>query len=266
MSDFRLIAPSPLLAPYVKHYWVLHTRPGAGFTERVTPTGIMQLFFYSGGAIHTRQKSWQGTSLLSGHTTDYVDLHGNEQVRILSVVFQPWGARAFFRFPLDEVAGQHATAEDLSDTQFRELEKRVIGQPDEKACIRLIEEFLTQRFQLERAYNYQRMTEAIRLIDRTGGEISLTALSDVTCLSQKQFQRVFTDHIGIRPKEFLRIVRFQYTLSRMKVPMNKDFTRLACECGYYDQSHLIREFRQFSGYTPKEYIQACDPYSDYFQS
>ncbi len=266
MSDFRLIAPSPLLAPYVKHYWVLHTEAGAGFSERVTPTGHIQLLFYSGGAIHSRQGSWQHISLLSGHTTTYTDLSGEEQVRILSVVFKPWGARAFFRFPLNEVAGKHATAEELSDGPFRELEKYVTSQPDEAKCVCMIEAFLLRRFQGGKPYTYQRMTEAVRLIDRTGGEVSLTDLAEVTCLSQKQFQRVFTDQIGIRPKEFLRTVRFQYTLSRMNVPMEVDFTRLACECGYYDQSHLIREFRQFSGYTPKEYIQIRAPYSDYFQS
>ncbi|MCC8187749.1 MAG: helix-turn-helix domain-containing protein [Bacteroides sp.] len=266
MSDFRLIAPSPLLAPYVKHYWVLHTGACVGFSERVTPTGNIQLLFYSGGAIHSPQGAWQGTSLLSGHTTNYVDLYGDEQIRIISVVFEPWGARAFFRFPLNEVAEHHATAEELSDQPFRELEKRVTDQPDDKQCIDRIEEFLFRRFRLDKAYNYQRMTEAVRLIDRSGGEMSLPELSEATCLSQKQFQRVFTDHIGIRPKEFLRIVRFQYTLSRMHFPMERDFTQLACECGYYDQSHLIREFRKFSGYTPKEYMRVCAPYSDYFQS
>ncbi len=268
MDHFCQIAPSGLLSSYVRNYWVLHTGADAGFTERVIPTGNMQLLFYSGGAVRNPAGEWQGVSLLSGHTTEYTDLCGQEAIRIISVVFHPWGARAFFPFPLHEVVGLHATAEELSDHQFRELEKCVTGESDDAECIRLIEDFLCSRLCLEKAYNYPRMAEAVRLINRCGGEIDVPALSEATCLSKKQFQRVFTDHIGIRPKDFLRIVRFQYTLSHMNVLRShrQDFAQLACACGYYDQSHLIREFRRFSGYTPREYIKVYDPFSDYFQS
>lgn len=77
-------------------------------------------------------------------------------------------------------------------------------------------------------------------------------------------QRIFHEYIGLNPKEFMRVVRFHKALFILQNDPSMNFTRLTYECGYYDQSHLIREFKQFAGYTPREYMAACSPHSDYF--
>ena len=108
------------------------------------------------------------------------------------------------------------------------------------------------------------MFSAIHTINRSKGEIRISDLASSVFLSTKQFQRVFTGHVGISPKEFLRIVRFQHALYVLQSNPGMSFSQLAYECGFYDQSHLINEFKVFSGYTPKEYLAACAPHSDYF--
>ena len=135
---------------------------------------------------------------------------------------------------------------------------------DDKLCINLIESYLKGRLRPLKDYNYKRMATAIGTINASGGDISVSRLADFVCLSDKQFQRVFNDHIGISPKEFTRIVRFHKALFTLQNNPGMTFTRLACDCGYYDQAHLTNEFKLFSGYTPGEYVAMCDPYSDYF--
>ena len=110
------------------------------------------------------------------------------------------------------------------------------------------------------------MRAAISTIDREKGEIRVSDLASSVFLSTKQFLRVFTGHIGISPKDFLRIVRFQHALYMLQSTPAMTFSRLACECGFYDQPHLINEFKIFSGYTPGEYLSLCAPYSDYFST
>ena len=97
-------------------------------------------------------------------------------------------------------------------------------------------------------------------------EDAVKALADISCLSEKQFNRIFSEYIGIAPKDFLRIIRLQRTLSVLQHNPGISFAQLSYECGFTDQSHMIKEFKLFSGYTPKEYLNRYAPISDYFSS
>lgn len=261
MESFRLITPTAPLAGFVKQYWILRT---GAVSERIIPSGNIQLCFYSGASLACGGQVWNSQAVLCGQSSGFADLQVLGGIRIISVVFQPYGAHTFFALPMAELCGQKVTAGQLSDAGLRELEQRIAGTPDDDACIGMIEAFLQKRFRSEAEYNYRRMLSAIALIDRSGGEVRLPELARAACLSGKQFQRVFSAYVGMKPKEFLRVVRFQYALSVLQRSPGMSFSRLAYECGYYDQSHLINEFRAFSGYTPGEYVSVCLPYSDYF--
>ncbi|MDR0348489.1 MAG: helix-turn-helix domain-containing protein [Tannerella sp.] len=106
------------------------------------------------------------------------------------------------------------------------------------------------------------MDAVIRAVN--GGEMNTDNLCRTSCLSYRQFKRVFFEYAGINPKDFLRIIRFQKMLSIWQSQPQISFAHLAHDCGFYDQSHLINEFKIFAGYTPNEYIALCAPYSDYF--
>ena len=98
-------------------------------------------------------------------------------------------------------------------------------------------------------------------------ETSVTELASVTCLSKKQFERLFNELVGANPKEYARIVRFQKSLNLLQhCSEDTNLSQLAYQCGYADQSHFIREFKQFSGYTPLSLLNVCKPYSDLFSN
>lgn len=271
MEKFQILLPSPELAPYIRHYWLLETDAAMHGSERIIPTGNIQLLFYRGDPMTLSSaketKLIHHQSLLCGQSIGYSDLALSGRIRIIAVVFHSYGARAFFPVPMNEFDNRKVVVADMEDLPLKELEEQVMLADDDTACIRLIETFLRQRLHRLnplKEYNYKRMWTAIRLIDQSKGQIRLSNLSASVCLSDKQFQRIFTEHAGIGPKDYLRIVRFQYALSVMQSSPTTSFAQLAGECGYYDQSHLINEFKIFAGYTPKEYLAICDPYSDYF--
>ena len=89
-------------------------------------------------------------------------------------------------------------------------------------------------------------------------------MANTACLSTKQFSRIFTEYVGASPKEFQRIVRVQRVLYLLQENPQYNFAQLAYSCGFSDQSHMIREFKLFTGYTPLEYLLICSPVSDYF--
>ena len=93
----------------------------------------------------------------------------------------------------------------------------------------------------------------------------VTELSSNCCLGKKQFEREFYSYIGMNPKEYSRIVRFQKTLRQMQNQQGKiNQVDLAYSNGYSDQSHLIREFKKLCGYTPLTLLKVSTPYSDFF--
>lgn len=108
------------------------------------------------------------------------------------------------------------------------------------------------------------MQESIALINESIGMVDVDALAASACLSRKQYERNFQEMVGASPKQFMRIVRFQYAIHYKSRYPQASLTGVACECGFFDQSHMISEFRDFSGLTPKQYFAECEPFSDYF--
>ena len=113
-------------------------------------------------------------------------------------------------------------------------------------------------------YKMKRITAAIKQLFMAPGT-SVTELASIACLGKKQFERLFNELVGTNPKEYARITRFQKSLKLLQDHQaNISQAQLSYQCGYADQSHFIREFKQFSGYTPLSFLNVCKPYSDLF--
>jgi AraC-like DNA-binding protein len=230
---------------------------------RTVPTGMMNLIFHRGQRLlSVNENMLHPRAFLSGQERTFADLRYDWQVNMISVVFRPAGVRAFFDLPMSLTAGLRLTAGDLEDKELAALEASLTSTEDDRMCVLLIEQFLFGRLMRLAEHNLRRIETAIRLIN--SGEANVGALADAACLSNKQFDRVFSEYVGAHPKEFSRTIRFQRALHKLETDPQISWAALAAECGYFDQSHLIRDFRALSGYTPGEYIAACLPHSDYF--
>lgn len=206
------------------------------------------------------------TTSLSGQSLSFSDLVPTGTVNIIDVVFHPFGAKVFFELPANELSDLIVSADDLSIGSLKKLEDRILNTADDNSCIHLIESFLTNRLNPFKEYNYKRMAVAVNAINQSNGELSVSHLAGAVYLSRKQFQRIFSEHVGATPKEFMRIVRFHKALYTLQNNPMMNFTALAYKCGYYDQAHLSNEFKLFSGYTPTQYVAICMPYSNYFST
>lgn len=263
MENFQIIQPSPLLAPYVRHYWLLES-DDVDTPQRIIPTGHIELVFHRGSPLMKDSHILQPQTAISGQNIGYADLTPTGRVDMIVVVFHPFGVRAFFDMPVSELSGMSVSADDLGHRELRELGEKIQNSGNNSLCINWIETFLQKQLNPIKAHNYQRMEVTVRAINQSSGELRIAQLANLACLSSKQFCRVFDEHIGASPKDFMRTVRFHKALFTLQNSPLMSLTRLAHQCGYYDQSHMTREFKLFSGYTPGEYLAVCDPYSDYF--
>lgn len=263
MEDFQTIQPSAMLAPYVKQYWLLKAYSELPMQAGTVPTGMMNLIFHRGNRLlSVNDNELHPRSFLSGQEKTFANLEYTGQVNMLSVVFRPAGARVFFNLPMGRINNLRVTAGDIEDKELLELERSLTSTEDDNLCILLIEQFLLKRLTRFAEYNLKRIETTIRLIN--SGQSDVASLADTACLSTKQFNRIFSEHVGANPKEFSRIIRFQRALKILETTPQTPLTALAYECGYFDQSHMIKEFKALSGYTPTEYLAICLPFSDYF--
>lgn len=264
METFDIIYPSKQLAHLIKHYWFLRIDNDKVVKERTIPIGCMQLVFHRGKQLYSFYgNTFQPKSFLSGQSMNYDDVLTSGSVDMIVVVFQPYGAKAFFSIPMDEFRGKDVSVSDINDPILLELEERLLSIIDNGMCVQLIETYLLSRLYSFEEYKFNRVSNAIRLVNNQT-IVTVPQLSSIACLSDKQFNRVFKEYVGMSPKEFARIVRLQRALFLLQKSPNENLAQLAYHCGFYDQSHLIKEFKLFSGYTPTEYLAVCAPYSDYF--
>ncbi len=263
MEEFQVIQPSLLLAPYVKHYWFLKAEADADAQQRIISDGYISLVFHRGAQMNYASNNvLQERAFISGQSTEYSDFIRTGNTDMICITFQPHGARMFFQLSMNELFNQSISVDSLGLPELKELDDRLMNTYDRRDCISLIESFLLNRFSQSKEYNFRRMATAIQAINQ--GESDIDLLAQTSCLSPKQFRRVFAEYVGSNPKDFLRIIRFQRSLHIMQTFPQDSLTDLTFKCGFYDQPHFIREFKYFTGYTPSEYISICSPYSDYF--
>lgn len=236
--------------------------------ERVIPYGCMEMVFHSENRLlsssATDKSELQPRLFICGQATNFKDISLTGKLNMIAITFLPYGARVFFDIPLNELSGQMISLNDIDNKVYKELEETLLDASGNDERIKLIETFLITRLRTFKEHNFKRIYTAIQSINQTKGDITIMQLADRCCLSYKQFKRIFAEYIGANPKDFLRIVRFQKALYLLEHQPAITLSQLAFESGYYDQSHLINEFKSFSGYTPKEYLAICPPHSDYF--
>ena len=264
MQTFRIIQPTPALKPFIRYYWILQDSTSGIVTQRTWPTGCMSLVFHRGERLKvTNRDELQPQSFICGQESGYSDVTSTGDIEMIVVVFQPHAAKIFFRMPVTLLRDRNVAIEDIENTALRDLAHKVEDSENYDTSIALIEDYFYKCLLYGTNYHLPRLAEVIHHINKSS-QTNIKTLSDIACLSEKQFSRIFSENIGTTPKDFMRIVRLQRTLSIMQHNQGIGFARLSYECGYTDQSHMIKEFKLFSGYTPKEDIAQYSPVSDYF--
>jgi len=268
--SYHISKPSLFLSQYVKQYWAIDDclPQGSEHIQRVVPNGLMELMFYLGDKPKAldENKHLSENSILSGQQKSYYDIVVSGKLSLFSISFQPFGAKLFFNIPSNEFFDQNIPLKYLlkdiaSELEF-ELYKSVTF--EEKICI--VEKFLMNQLQKrKKEYEIKRIMNSVALINQSKGVIDIYTLSSTACLCRKQYERTFAEYIGSSPKQFLRTVRFQNTLHEKQRNKSIQLTELAYTCGYYDQAHMINDYKLLSGKTPTQYFSECEPYSDYFQ-
>ena len=104
---------------------------------------------------------------------------------------------------------------------------------------------------------------SVKTILQQPHQLSINYLSDKVGFSQKHFIKIFKEHVGVAPKAFLKIIRFQKAIHDIEATRIANWTSIAYDCGYYDQAHFINDFKDFSGFTPQQFLSTKSEFTNY---
>jgi AraC-like DNA-binding protein len=256
----RLHTPAAPLASFVKCLWYWEGAPQTHAKERLMPNGEASLVFnlrnepiriYDADNL-TRYESY-GPTVLSGARTNCFVIDTEQEERVFGIQFQPGGSFPFFRLPASELENSSVGLDSLWPRVASEFRERLL------AATRVNDMFqLAERYLLAQLARPLELHPAVRFARKQfcgrPHQVSVSSVLDETGLSQRRFIQIFHEQVGLTPKAFCRVRRFQRILETVHGAREVDWVDVALSCGYYDQPHFIHDFREFSGLTPTEYL------------
>lgn len=257
---YHTIAPPAVLAPYVRFYWVLEGSlpPGMPYVYRSMADGCAELLFH----YHNRfdelyadgSEAPSFTSGLHGPARKYSRFRVQKGFGIFGAYLYPFALQALLGIPATEFSNRLVSLNELPGNEGRELEERIMLAADNEQRVRILSAFLEKKVRAAQQ-ELPFVAAAIRHIIHGGGAgIPIEKLASEYCLSLRQFERNFKQQAGFSPRLFARIIRFQSALAGRDTLPGKNLAQIALDCGYYDQSHFIHDFKEFSGHDPRHYF------------
>ena len=255
-NAMRMYVPAPPLSDFVELIWLYEGYRQPHLKERVLPTGTVELVINlcdDVARVYDREKTdrfqtYPG-SLVSGAHSRFFVIDTAEQASVLGVHFKPGGAFPFLGVPAGELQDTHVSLESLWGRRAGELRQRLLETRAPGDKFEILEEAL-----LAQAWRPLERHPAIRFAleeFRTGRPV--TDVVEQIGLSRRHFIELFRDEVGLTPKLFCRVQRFQQVLRLIDAGRRIEWANLAQACGYFDQAHFIHDFRAFSGINPTAY-------------
>jgi AraC-like DNA-binding protein len=245
---YREIRPGAVVAQFVKCYWVLEDEAPSLQPQTIVPDGRAELLInLHEPFLEERDGKWerQPNSFLVGQLTGPFTIRPSGPVRAIGVRFRPEGAYRLVQLPMFELTDATVAVDDISQRLSRKID-RLRGQRSVAEQIRSLEKFLSAA--ANQTDEDRLVSVAVSELERANGDIAVSTLAHSLGMSFRQLERRFRNAVGIAPKLFSRMQRFQQIFRNAEA--NANWVDAAVSCGYYDQAHLIRDFREFSGTTP----------------
>jgi AraC-like DNA-binding protein len=255
---YSLSRPNPALAPYIDNYWHVVATPERPFDLSVDVYVDLRadlVFNFGVGYERTevgRQAQQITHSNLDAQRLVPIRIVQRGHVRVAGVRFHVGGLMPFVRHSLDAFTGRVVSiAEALGsdgvalDSELRRLDGETAAQAA------ALDAFFLARLQPHP--DHAHMRTLLDAVNGSDGSVRVESLGDHADLAPRTVGRLFKRYLGVAPKTYAQVVRFQRCLNRLRHDPGVTLSEIATQCGYYDQSHLVRAYRRFAGVVPVQH-------------
>lgn len=198
----------------------------------------------------------------SGVRTEPITIPSGNGAAMMVISFKKGMAAPFFPFPMEEIADCVIDADLIWGSDFGDLREQLLEENGISQRFEMVEEFLMQRFARRLSVNAC-IEFAVNEMTERPDNLSIARMNEKIGYSQKHFTEMFRKNIGVTPKSYLKIMRFQKAVREIDASEAIEWDMIAHECGFYDQAHFINDFKHFSGFTPEQYSKIRTNYQNY---
>jgi AraC-like DNA-binding protein len=262
--NFHHHIPSPPLSHFISLMWFGDDYVVPHALERVLPTGemalIINLWENRTRVYHAddprKCNTFEG-SIVVGAYSAFTVIDTDEQRATAGVVFRPGGAFPFLGLPAGELQDANASLSDLWGRQAAsDLREQLLSACSPEAKFKILERTFLNRINAPLEPTHPAVSFAVQNF-RSRPQRPVSAVTEQIGLSDRRFIQLFSQQVGLTPKLFCRVQRFQQVLRNIaSFAANSviDWPQIALNCGYFDQAHFIHDFRAFSGINPTTYV------------
>lgn len=256
---YQTFQPSEDLNSLIKCYWTLVVPAEySSIKQRIIPDGCIEIAFILGDDVKRFTSDTyfilQPRAMVIGQITEPFYIQPLGRVDTFAVRFYPYGFANFVREPIKNLANKETPISHLfGETTANELEQKIIKAKDTKQRIGIIETFLLNKLK-ENITIDNIVRSTIDTLLSTNGSSSINSILNEDLSKRRLLERKFLKQIGISPKQLGKIIRLQTALNMLLNQKTETLTQIAYESEYYDQNHFIKDFKEFTGITPKEFF------------
>ena len=243
---YHTLVPPPPLSDFVALLWLYDGYVLPHPKERLLPMGTVEL------VIDLREGSRGSGAVVCGAHSEFFEIETAAETSVIGVHFRPGGAFPFFAPPVGELHNLHVALEDLWGASAADLRERLLAVRTPERRMRILADELSKRA-VRPLSRHRAVAAALRWFEGPGAR-TVAEVSREIGLSQRRFIELFKAEVGLTPKLFCRVRRFQEVVRIAHARSEIDWARTAVACGYFDQAHFNHDFRAFAGLTPSAYL------------
>lgn len=257
--NYQTFQPSSDLESLISCYWTLEVPAESDAQrQRIIPDGTIEMAFILGDDIkrYTSENEFiiQPRAMVLGQTIEPFYIEPTGYVNTFAIRFYPYGFANFVTMPIKNLANKETPIELLFGKKTaNNLEQKIIEAKNSRERIEIIENFLLEKLN-EKTTIDNIVKTTIDALLATNGSASISTILKEDLSKRRQLERKFIKQIGVSPKQLGKVIRLQTALKMLLNKKTENLTDIAYESEYFDQAHFIKDFKEFTGINPKEFL------------
>jgi AraC-like DNA-binding protein len=268
---YREFVPSEALKPFVDCYWLLEGEPqplNQPVREKVLPHAHPEMVFVYGNTFKASfgddKPRRMPRNFIVGQFDKFINLETTGTTGALGVKFKPDGLYQLLQLPMTAFTNRSLILTEVLGESAVTLTGQIMAADSALSRIALVEGFLLQRVP-SKPNPLPYIPKAVNKIMGSGGSVSVGELTDEFGVSERQMERKFLERVGVTPKLLARIARINHVFKLLKQHPQFSWLDVIYTCGYFDQAHFIRDFKNLAGETPTQFFSRKSYLAPIFQ-
>lgn len=263
---YKKFKPNKALADFVECYFSWEGRATKPLDLESPPSSLCALVFNYGDAYeisnHKYEKSGVPKAFLSGQALKNYTLHLHGNIAMVGAALKPTTLFNFFNIPMYGFTGERVSFLKIEKELGRTIHQKIENAGNAQERISIIEKYFLNRLNSTNFATQEIVRSSNEIFDKKG-RLNVLELLEKVPMSRRNFERKFLNEVGVSPKTYAKIRRFGHTCALMAGKRDVNLMDVLHEGGYYDQSHFIKDFKYFSGRTPKTYVKTNNELANY---